>query len=163
MDDKLKKIAHLDDHGAAQMVDISKKDSSVRLASASAELVMASSTLEYFSQQSLKKGDAFAVARIAGIQAAKRCSELIPLCHQLPLASINVEIQSDASLPGLRIFTHCKLVGKTGVEMEALTAASVAGLALYDMAKSLDREMMLQKVKLIHKSGGQSGEYNFEN
>ena len=110
----------------------------------------------------MPKGDVLAVARIAGIQAAKRCADLIPLCHPLPLSSVKVELTADPDLPGVRIEATCKVTGQTGIEMEALTAASVAALTLYDMCKAIDRGMVIESTRLLHKSGGASGEWQRE-
>jgi len=123
---------------------------------------MKSETLTAILEGDTPKGDVLAVARIAGIQAAKKCAELIPLCHSLPLSSVNVDVHADPALPGLRIEATCKVTGQTGVEMEALTAASVAALTLYDMCKAIDRGMIIDSIQLNTKSGGASGAWQRE-
>ena len=150
-------LTHLDDSGAARMVDITDKSSSQREAVAEAVVTMQPATLEMISAGEHKKGDVLAVARIAGIQAAKKCHELIPLCHPLLLTGIVVELQADPAQHCLRIQTRCKLSGQTGVEMEALTAATVAALTVYDMCKAVDRGMVISGVRLLEKRGGDSG------
>lgn len=142
------------------MVDVGDKDITSRRATAAATIVMKPATLELLRANELKKGDAFAVARIAAIQAAKRTSDLIPLCHPLPLTHIDVVLTPDVTLPGVKIEVTCRVSGKTGVEMEALTAASVAALTLYDMAKGVDRSMSITDVQLLEKSGGKSGDWS---
>lgn len=142
------------------MVDVGDKDITSRRATAAATIVMEPETLELLRANELKKGDAFAVARIAAIQAAKRTSDLIPLCHPLPLTHIDVVLTPDVTLPGVKIEVTCRVSGKTGVEMEALTAASVAALTLYDMAKGVDRSMTITDVQLLEKSGGKSGDWS---
>ena len=142
------------------MVDVGDKDTTSRRATAAAAIVMKPATLELLRANELKKGDAFAVARIAAIQAAKRTSDLIPLCHPLPLTHIDVVLTPDVTLPGVKIEVTCRVSGKTGVEMEALTAASVAALTLYDMAKGVDRSMTITDVQLLEKSGGKSGDWS---
>ena len=119
-------------------------------------------TLAAITDGAVPKGDVMAVARIAGIQAAKKCAELIPLCHPLPLSSVTIDLTPDAALPGVYIEVTCKVTGQTGVEMEALTAASVAALTLYDMCKAIDRGMTIEKTQLVHKAGGASGEWQRE-
>lgn len=153
------KLTHLDDSGAARMVDITSKDSSMREAVAQATVTMQPSTLSLIDEGGFKKGDVYAVARIAGIQAAKKCSELIPLCHPLMLTSVEVELQSDIPESRVVITARCKLSGQTGVEMEALTAASVAALTVYDMCKAVDKGMVIGEVRLLKKSGGKSGDW----
>jgi cyclic pyranopterin monophosphate synthase len=152
-------LTHLDQSGAARMVDVSAKPETWRTAVAEGMVVMSESTLQAILQGDAPKGNVFAVARVAGIMAAKRTHELIPLCHPLPIAGIEVEIEPDASLPGLRITTTAKVSGRTGVEMEALTAASVACLTIYDMAKALDRGMRITGIRLVEKEGGRSGSW----
>ena len=149
-------LTHLNERGEASMVDVSGKVPSERHARARAVVRMAPATLRAIVEDgTVAKGDVLAVARIAGIQAAKRTSDLIPLCHPLPLAQVTVDFQADAD--ALAIHTYCKVTGRTGVEMEALTAASVAALTVYDMCKALDRGMTIENVALLHKSGGRSG------
>lgn len=143
------------------MVDVSEKADSARLAIAQARIVMSADVLEKVRSQSVAKGDLLATARIAGVQAAKKCSDLIPLCHPLPLSKVEVDIDefSDGSKLGLQVTTRCKTTGKTGVEMEALTAASVAALTIYDMCKALDKGMVIEAVQLLEKQGGKSGHW----
>jgi len=153
------KLTHLDESGAAHMVDVSAKASTQREAVAQAVISMLPATLELIRSGDHKKGDVFAVARIAGIQAAKRCSELIPLCHPLMLTAIEVQLTADPAESCVRIEAKCKLAGQTGVEMEALTAVSVAALTIYDMCKAVDRGMVISAVQLQEKRGGKSGEW----
>ncbi len=153
-------FSHLDASGAARMVDISAKQPSIRIARATARVSMHSQTLDAIFDGRVAKGDVLAVARIAGIQAAKRTAELIPLCH--PLALSNVSVDFDRAGDGALVVTsECKVTGATGVEMEALTAVSVAALTIYDMCKSADRGMRIESVHLLHKSGGKSGTWEF--
>jgi cyclic pyranopterin phosphate synthase len=156
------KLTHLDESGAAHMVDVTAKASTEREAVAQAVISMLPATLELILSGGHKKGDVFAVARIAGIQAAKRCSELIPLCHPLMLTGIEVQLSADPAASCVRIEAKCKLAGQTGVEMEALTAASVAALTIYDMCKAVDRGMVISGVQLQEKRGGKSGEWRRE-
>lgn len=153
------RLTHLDETGAANMVDVSEKAVTSRTATAVGSVTMKPETLEMILSGNAKKGDVIATARIAGIMAAKRTHELIPLCHPLALSKVSVEIEADESLPGLRVTAMAKLSGQTGVEMEALTAASVACLTIYDMAKAVDRGMVLSGIKVMEKSGGQSGSW----
>jgi len=162
MPTKIDHLTHLDGSGRAHIVDVSEKAITARVATASSCLRMLPATLEAILANDLPKGDVMAVARVAGIQAAKRCADLIPLCHPLPLTSVTVALEPDAALPGIRIEATCKVTGQTGVEMEALTAASVAALTLYDMCKAIDRGMTIERVQLVHKSGGASGEWQRE-
>ena len=152
-------LSHLDDRGRAAMVDVGGKDETERVARAEAAVVMAPETLALIASEAAPKGDVIAVARLAGIMAAKRTHELIPLCHQLNLTKVAVEIEADEALPGLRITTEARLRGRTGVEMEALVAASVAALTVYDMCKAVDRGMEVTGVRLLEKSGGRSGHW----
>lgn len=154
------RLTHLDASGAANMVDVADKDATKRVAIAEASVIMAEETLALIRSGDAKKGDVIGVARIAGIMAAKRTHELIPLCHPLALTKVAVDIEEDASLPGLRVTAEARVNGKTGVEMEALTAASVACLTIYDMAKAVDRGMRITEVRLLKKSGGASGSYS---
>ncbi|MCC2111073.1 MAG: cyclic pyranopterin monophosphate synthase MoaC [Hyphomicrobiales bacterium] len=151
------KLTHLDETGAANMVDVSAKDDTTRIAVAEGSVTMKPETLDLILSGNAKKGDVIATARVAGIMAAKRTHELIPLCHPLALSKVSVDIDADPALPGLRIRAMAKLTGKTGVEMEALTAATVACLTVYDMAKAVDRGMIIGDVRLVEKSGGKSG------
>ena len=153
-------LTHLDDAGHAAMVDVGNKSDTQREAVATGHIRMAPATLEAILDGNLPKGDVFATARIARIQAAKRCAELIPLCHLLLLSSVAVDMQPDHDLPGVVVTATCKVTGKTGVEMEALTAASVAALTLYDMCKAIDREMTIGEIRLESKLGGQSGSWS---
>jgi len=151
------RLTHLDEAGRARMVDVSEKEPTRRTAVATGFVRMAPATLALVRGGAIKKGDAVAVARIAGIMAAKRTHELIPLCHPLPLQSVTVEIEPDDGLPGLVVTATARVDGKTGVEMEALTAVSVACLTIYDMAKAVDRGMEIGGVRLLAKEGGRSG------
>ncbi|GAB4502881.1 MAG: cyclic pyranopterin monophosphate synthase MoaC [Anaerolineales bacterium] len=152
------KLTHLDDQGRANMVDVGHKDDSERTAIARGEIVMLPATLELIRDGQLKKGDVLAVAKIAGIMAAKRTAELIPLCHPLALTKVDVELRLDEALPGVQISATAKTIGKTGVEMEALTAVSVAALTVYDMAKAAEKTMKIQNIRLVEKHGGKSGD-----
>jgi cyclic pyranopterin phosphate synthase len=153
------RLTHIGEKGEAHMVDVSGKPVTVRIATAEGRVVMASETLALIVEGNAKKGDVIGTARIAGIMAAKRTAELIPLCHPLPLSDVSVEITPDAELPGLRVQATARVAGPTGVEMEALTAVSVACLTIYDMAKAADRAMRIEGVRLLAKSGGRSGDW----
>jgi len=152
-------LTHLDDQGAARMVDVSDKAVTAREAVAEGRVVMAPETLALILSGQAKKGDALGVARIAGIMAAKRTHELIPLCHPLMLSKVELTLEPAADLPGIVVSARVKTSGQTGVEMEALTAVSVACLTIYDMAKAVDRGMRIEAVRLIEKSGGRSGHW----
>ena len=152
-------LTHLDADGRARMVDVGTKPFTQREALAGAAVVMLPETLALIESGGHHKGDVFAVARIAGIQAAKRCSDLIPLCHPLPLSSVEVELEPDREGSRVLVRARCKLAGQTGVEMEALTAASVAALTIYDMCKAVDRGMQIQSVRLLEKHGGKTGSW----
>ena len=152
-------LTHLDSRGEAHMVDVGDKAVTSRVAVARAQIRMKPETLSVILASELAKGDALATARIAAIQAAKKTSDLIPLCHPLPITKVAVELRADLVLPGIVIEVTCKVRGQTGIEMEALTAASVAALTIYDMAKSIDRVMVIEEVMLIEKSGGKTGEW----
>jgi cyclic pyranopterin monophosphate synthase len=152
------KLTHVDETGRARMVDVGEKDDTERLAIARGEVVMKPETLALIRAGSIKKGDVLPVAQVAGIMAAKKTSELIPLCHPLPLTKVDVDLALDESLPGVRITATAKTIGKTGVEMEALTAVSVAALTIYDMAKSVEKTMKIQNIRLVEKHGGRSGD-----
>jgi len=158
----MSRLTHLDEQGNANMVDVSEKQITSREAIAYAEVQMLPETLQLITQGGHKKGDVLAVARIAGIQAAKRTSELIPLCHPLMLSKVTVELEPNAQRNVVEITAICKLAGQTGVEMEALTAASVAGLTIYDMCKAVDKGMVISSVKLLEKKGGKSGHWKVE-
>ena len=152
-------FTHLDADGKAHMVDVGGKASTERVARAQARVFMSAETLAMIDDGSHKKGDVLSVARIAGIQAAKQCSHLIPLCHPLMLTSVTVDLALDAESSCVTIEATCRLSGQTGVEMEALTAASVSALTVYDMCKAVDKEMVINDVTLLEKSGGRSGHY----
>jgi cyclic pyranopterin phosphate synthase len=153
------KLTHLSRGGEAQMVDVSRKPASERIATAEGHVVMQPATLDLVLGGNAKKGDVLGAARIAGIMAAKRTHELIPLCHPLPVTKIAVEIAPDPKLPGLRVSASVKVTGQTGVEMEALTAVAVACLTIYDMVKAAERGMRIEGIRLIEKRGGKSGHY----
>ena len=150
-------LSHLDERGRARMVDVGDKPETLREAVAEAGVRMAPATLSLIRAGAVPKGDVLATARLAGIMAAKRTHELIPLCHQLNLTAVQVDIEPDEALPGLRVIARARLRGRTGVEMEALVAASVAALTVYDMCKAADRGMEVVAVRLLEKSGGRSG------
>ncbi len=152
-------LTHLDAEGTARMVDVGGKTETERVAVATSAVTMAPETLRLIVAQALPKGDVLTVARIAGIQAAKRTADLIPLCHPLMLSHVEVTLVPDATLPGLTIRATVRCHGRTGVEMEALTAASVAGLTIYDMAKAVDRGMTLGPLRVVEKRGGKSGDW----
>jgi cyclic pyranopterin phosphate synthase len=154
-----KTLSHITNRGEARMVDVSAKPATERVAVAEGRVVMAPKTLAIVRKGNAKKGDVLGTARIAGIQAAKRTHELIPLCHPLPIAQVAVELMPDADLPGIVVRARVKVAGKTGVEMEALTAVSVACLTIYDMIKAIERGMRIEGIRLIEKSGGRSGPY----
>ncbi len=153
-------LSHVDGRGRARMVDVAGKAETERVARAEARVVMAPATLQAVCDGDVPKGDVLATARLAGVMAAKRTHELIPLCHPLALTFVGVEIEPDEALPGLRVTTEARLVGRTGVEMEALVAASVAGLTVYDMCKAIDRGIEVTGVRLVEKSGGASGHWH---
>lgn len=151
-------LTHLDISGNAQMVDVSAKTDSDRLAIAKGEVKMKPETLELIRAGTLKKGDVLTIAKIAGIQAAKKTSEIIPLCHPLSLSHIEVELELDDAMPGVLITAKTKTTGKTGVEMEALTAVAAAALTIYDMTKAAEKTMIIQNIRLVEKHGGKSGD-----
>jgi len=153
-------LTHLDAAGRAQMVDVGDKPETVREAVAKARVMMRPETLKLIVDGGVAKGDVFAVARVAGIMAAKRTSELIPLCHSLPLSSVTVDLAADGN--SVAITATARTVGRTGVEMEALTAATVAALTVYDMCKAVDRGMRIEAVRVVSKSGGKSGDFRRE-
>lgn len=155
----MSKLTHINANGEAQMVDVSDKNNTAREAKAGARVVMKAETLDLIVSGSHKKGDVLAVARIAGIQAAKKCSDLIPLCHPLMLSKVSVELSPNNEKNCIDIIATAKLNGKTGVEMEALTAASIAALTVYDMCKAVDRFMLIDNVQLLEKKGGKSGHW----
>ena len=154
------KLTHFDKNGNPSMVDINQKDSTVRVAIANGKIIMKPNTLKRILDLDIKKGDVLSVAKLAGIMAAKKTDQLIPLCHSITLSYVNVDLEPNIEESSINITAEASLFGKTGVEMEALTAVSVAGLTIYDMCKAIDREMILTNVRLMHKSGGKSGEFN---
>jgi len=158
----MKDLSHIDAEGRARMVDVGAKSESARTARAEGSIKMSAETLAAVERNALSKGDVMAAARIAGIMAAKRTAELIPLCHPLPLTDAGVDIDVDHALPGLRVTAWASTQGRTGVEMEALTAVTVALLTVYDMAKALDRGMEISGVRLIEKRGGKRGDWKRE-
>jgi cyclic pyranopterin phosphate synthase len=156
-----KQLTHLTNRGEARMVDVSAKPATERLAVAEGRVIMAPKTLALVLKGNAKKGDVLGTARIAAIQATKRTHELIPLCHPLPITQVEVDLAPDADLPGIVVRARVKVAGKTGVEMEALTAVSVACLTIYDMVKAVERGMRIEGIRLVEKSGGRSGHYRF--
>jgi len=152
------RLTHTDDSGNAKMVDISLKSDTKRIAVAKGEVKMKQATLELIKEGSLKKGDVLTVAKIAGISAAKKTSDLIPLCHPLALTNVDLIFHLDEKLPGVIIQASAETIGKTGVEMEALVAVSVAALTIYDMAKAAEKTMSIQNIHLVEKHGGRSGD-----
>jgi cyclic pyranopterin phosphate synthase len=154
-----KTLTHIGSRGQARMVDVSQKAATERVAIAQGRVVMSAKTLDLVLAGNAKKGDVLGAARIAGIMAAKRTSELIPLCHPLALSRVEVDIAPDQKLPGLVVRATCKLTGQTGVEMEALTAVAVACLTIYDMVKAVERGMRIEGIRLLEKRGGKSGAY----
>lgn len=153
-----KQLSHLDDAGKAHMVDIGAKPDTVRTAVARGEVVLQPETVALIRQGLSKKGDVLTVAQIAGIQAAKRTAELIPLCHPIPIHHIEVDLELDDDLPGVQIQARLRTIGKTGIEMEALTAVSVAALTVYDMVKAVDKTGRIDRIRLVEKHGGLSGD-----
>lgn len=158
----MSKLTHINENGDAQMVDVSDKNNTAREAKAGAIVLMKAETLELIVSGSHKKGDVLAVARVAGIQAAKKCWELIPLCHPLMLSKVSIELTPNQEKSCIEIIATAKLNGKTGVEMEALTAASIAALTIYDMCKAVDRFMRIDNVQLLEKKGGKSGHWKLQ-
>jgi len=152
------KLSHLDESGRVRMVDVGEKADTERIAIARGEVSLNLNTVSLIRQGLMKKGDVLTVAQIAGIQAAKKTSELIPLCHPIPLTSIEVTLELDEGLPGVQIQAQVKTTGKTGVEMEALTAVSVAALTVYDMVKAVEKTGHIQNIRLVEKHGGRSGD-----
>ena len=155
----MSKLTHIGSDGEARMVDVSGKDATERTAVAEGRVVMRKETLDLVLSGNAKKGDVLGAARIAGIMAAKKTSELIPLCHPLLLSKVEVDISPEAALPGLVVRAAVKISGQTGVEMEALTAVSVACLTIYDMVKAAEKSMRIEGIRLLEKSGGKSGDY----
>ena len=157
---KKSELTHFDKQGNPSMVDINQKDSTDRVALATGKIIMKANTLKKILNLEIKKGDVLNIAKLAGIMAAKKTDQLIPLCHSIPLSYVKVDLEPNIEESSINITAKASLVGKTGVEMEALTAVSVAGLTIYDMCKAIDKKMILTNIKLIHKSGGKSGEFN---
>ncbi len=158
----MSQLSHIDESGNAKMVDVGDKETTQREAVACGEVLMSAETFALIANKGHKKGDVLAVARIAGIQAAKSCSNLIPLCHPLMLTSIDVDFELDSMSHSIKLRSRCKVNGQTGVEMEALSAVSVAALTIYDMCKAVDKGMIINDIKLLEKSGGRSGHYHRE-
>ncbi|MBM08628.1 MAG: cyclic pyranopterin monophosphate synthase MoaC [Magnetovibrio sp.] len=155
----MSEFTHIDDKGNAIMVDVSTKEVSERVATARCSVIMQPETLSLIMDGGVKKGDVLSVAQLAGIMGAKRTPDLIPLCHPLNLSSVTVDLICEPERDAITISATCKITGQTGVEMEALTAASIAALTIYDMCKSVDRSMRITDIHLVHKSGGKSGTY----
>jgi len=155
----MSRLTHFDEKGGAVMVDVSGKDETERVAVAGGSIIMEKATLDLIMAGGVKKGDVLSVARLAGIMGAKRTPDLIPLCHPLALSSVSVELTCDAARNAVDVTATCKLKGRTGVEMEALTAVAVAALTVYDMCKAVDRGIRIEGIRLIRKSGGKSGTY----
>ena len=153
-------LTHIDHDGNAVMVDVTAKGETVRVAKAACSVFMSPDTVAAISDARIKKGDVLSIAQLAGIMSAKKTVDLIPLCHPLPLTSCQVELVINAERNGIEIVSTCKITGRTGVEMEALTAVSVAALTVYDMCKAIDRAIRITDIRLIHKSGGKSGTYD---
>ncbi|NWF98532.1 MAG: cyclic pyranopterin monophosphate synthase MoaC [Nitrospirae bacterium] len=155
----MKKLTHIDEKGRAKMVDVSQKPSTERKAIASGMIFLKPETLRLILDGKMPKGDVFSVARVAGIMAAKKTCELIPLCHPLNITSINIDFSPDEKSNSIKIISEVKITGQTGVEMEALTAVSVAALTIYDMCKAVDKDIIISEIMLIEKYGGKSGTY----
>lgn len=153
-------LTHFDHNGDPSMVDINDKKSTARVAIASGKIKMKLETLNKIIDMKIKKGDVLVIAKLAGIMAAKKTEQLIPLCHSIPLSYVKIDLKPNINDSSIEIIAEASLIGKTGVEMEALTAVSIASLTIYDMCKSADRSMTISDIKLIHKSGGKSGEFN---
>jgi len=158
-----KRLSHLDDHGKARMVDIGGKKTTSRYARAEAIVKISKELYSRLRENLLEKGDALAIAKIAGISAAKKTAELIPLCHPIPLTDIKIDLRLTARPPSVKIISEVKTEYKTGVEMEALTAAAVAALTIYDMGKSIDKGITIESIRLLEKTGGKSGNWSAEN
>jgi cyclic pyranopterin phosphate synthase len=153
-------LTHIDAEGNAVMVDVGEKAPTARTATAEGRIRMQAETLQRIADGAVKKGDVLTIAQLAGIMGAKRTPDLIPLCHPLALTSVKVFLELEPELPAVRISATCKLEGRTGVEMEALTAVSVAALTVYDMVKAIDRSMVIEGIRLMHKAGGRTGDYH---
>tara|TARA_R110002012_G_scaffold83878_1_gene210665 strand:- start:253 stop:729 length:477 start_codon:yes stop_codon:yes gene_type:complete len=158
----MSELTHFDERGNAAMVDVGDKEITERTATAAGTVTMAPATMKLIVDGGVKKGDVLSVARLAGIMGAKKTPDLIPLCHPLALTSVKVELSCDTGRNAVDITATCKLKGRTGVEMEALTAVSIAALTVYDMCKAVDRGMKLDNIRLIHKAGGKSGDWHAE-
>jgi cyclic pyranopterin phosphate synthase len=154
---KRRALTHLGQSGEARMVDVSEKAATERVATAEGKVIMSRETLELVLDGNAKKGDVLGAARIAGVMAAKKTADLIPLCHPLPITKVEVEIEPDTALPGLHVRATVKVIGPTGVEMEALTAVAVACLTIYDMVKAAEKGMRIEGIRLLEKTGGKSG------
>ena len=152
-------LTHLDESGRARMVDVSEKADTVRIATARGRVLMRPATLELIRTGGVKKGDVLAIAQVAGVIGAKKTSDLIPLCHPLPITGVDLTFELDEEASAVEITASARVVGKTGVEMEALSAVSVAALTVYDMCKAVDKDMVIDQIRLVHKVGGKSGEY----
>jgi len=152
-------LTHLDERGRARMVDVSEKADTVRIATARGRVLMRRETLELIRTGGVKKGDVLAIAQVAGVMGAKKTSDLIPLCHPLPISGVDLAFELDDEALAVEITARVRVVGKTGVEMEALSAVSVAALTVYDMCKAADKDMVIDGIRLVHKFGGKSGEY----
>ena len=159
MADNESRFSHIDDEGKAAMVDVSAKAVTSRTATAKGAVLMDPKTLGMIVDGAVKKGDVLSVARLAGVMGAKRTADLVPLCHPLPLDAIDVDLVCDTERSAVEITATCRCTGRTGVEMEALTAVSIAALTIYDMCKAVDRGMRLTEIRLVHKSGGKSGTF----
>ncbi|QPZ91840.1 cyclic pyranopterin monophosphate synthase MoaC [Thioclava electrotropha] len=155
-------LSHFDKDGQAHMVDVSDKEVTDRIAVAEGRVVMLPETLDYVLKGTAKKGDVLGIARIAGIMAAKKTSDLIPLCHPLPITKVTLDLEPDEALPGVRVRATVKTSGQTGVEMEALTAVSAAALTVYDMLKAVEKSMQIEGIRVVLKDGGKSGKYEAE-
>ena len=153
-------LTHLDESGRARMVDVSAKDDTIRVATARGRVLMRPETLRRIRAGGVRKGDVLAIAQVAGVMGAKRTSDLIPLCHPLPITGVDLELTLDDRASAVDIQASARVVGKTGVEMEALAAVSAAALTIYDMCKAVDKEMVIDQIRLVHKVGGRSGEYH---
>jgi cyclic pyranopterin phosphate synthase len=152
-------LTHLDERGRARMVDVSAKDETVRIATARGRVVMRPETLRLIQSGGVKKGDVLAIAQVAGVMGAKKTSDIIPLCHPLPITGVDLTFDLDEESSAVEIEASARVVGKTGVEMEALTAVATAALTVYDMCKAVDKDMVIDQIRLVHKVGGKSGEY----
>ncbi len=152
-------LTHLDESGRARMVDVSAKGETVRIATARGRVLMRPETLALIKSGGVTKGDVLAIAQVAGVMGAKRTSDLIPLCHPLPITGVDLNFELDEQGSAVEITASARIVGKTGVEMEALTAVSTAALTVYDMCKAVDKDMVIDQIRLVHKVGGKSGEY----